>query len=64
MVCWMAHRAHLEETLKESEIFLVSAEIQTPHFGSLGLRLRGGIKNDNREVDVNTSKHNSYSTLH
>ena len=64
MVCWMAHRAHLEETLKESEISLVSAEIRTPHFGSLGLRLRGGIKNDNREVDVNTSKHNSYSTLH
>jgi hypothetical protein len=57
-------RTHLEKILKESEISVASAEMQTPHIGGLCLHLRRGKRNNNTEVNVNFSKGTSYSMLH
>ena len=61
---WVDQRAHLEKTLKESEVSVASAEMQTPHIGGLYFYLRRGIRNNNREVDLKISKGSSYNTLH
>jgi len=56
---WVDQRVHLEKSLKKSELSVASAEMQAPNFGGLCLRLRGGIRNNNTEVEFTLSKDSS-----